>query len=122
VKSALLDDRKDLCENGQEAQLSVLEEEELMTRSELGVALANRQGMTQKKAEAVVGTIFEAMAEALGSGDRIEVRGFGSFAIREYRPYTGRNPKTGESIAVKPKKLPYFKAGKELRENLASNF
>jgi integration host factor subunit beta len=99
-----------------------LEEEEQMTRSELGVALADRQGMTQKKAEEVIVTIFEAMAEALGSGDRIEIRGFGSFAMREYRPYTGRNPKTGESISVKPKKLPYFKAGKELRENLASNF
>jgi integration host factor subunit beta len=99
-----------------------LEEEEQMTRSELGVALANRQEMTQKKAEEVVVTIFDAMAEALGQGDRIEIRGFGSFAIREYRPYTGRNPKTGESIAVKPKKLPFFKAGKELRENLASNF
>ena len=91
-----------------------------MTRSELGDALANRQGMAQKKAEAVVVTIFEAMAEALNEGDRIELRGFGSFAIREYRPYTGRNPKTGESIAVKPKKLPFFKAGKELRENLAT--
>jgi integration host factor subunit beta len=78
--------------------------------------------MTQKKAEEIIVTIFEAMAEALGSGDRIEIRGFGSFAMREYRPYTGRNPKTGESISVKPKKLPYFKAGKELRENLASNF
>jgi integration host factor subunit beta len=99
-----------------------LQEEEQMTRSELGDVLANRQGMTQKKAEAVVVTIFEAMAEALGSGDRIEVRGFGSFAIREYRPYTGRNPKTGVSITVKPKKLPFFKAGKELRENLARNF
>ena len=92
-----------------------------MTRSELGDALANRQGMTQKKAEVVVVTIFEAMAEALAEGDRIEVRGFGSFAIRKYRPYTGRNPKTGESIAVKTKKLPFFKAGKELRANLASN-
>jgi integration host factor subunit beta len=99
-----------------------LQEEEQMTRSELSDALANRQGMTKKKAEEVVVTIFEAMAEALGQGDRIEVRGFGSFAICEYRPYTGRNPKTGESITVKPKKLPFFKAGKELRENLASNF
>jgi integration host factor subunit beta len=106
---------------GNKARLSIFEEEEQMTRSKLSDALANRQGMTQKKAEAVVVTIFEAMAEALGEGDRIEVRGFGSFAIREYRPYTGRNPKTGESIAVNPKKLPFFKAGKELRENLASN-
>jgi integration host factor subunit beta len=106
---------------GNKARLSIFEGEEQMTRSELSDALANRQGMTQKKAEAVVVTIFEAMAEALAEGDRIEVRGFGSFAMREYRPYTGRNPKTGESIAVKPKKLPYFKVGKELRENLTSN-
>jgi integration host factor subunit beta len=67
-------------------------------------------------------TIFEAMAKALGEGDRIEVRGFGSFAMREYRPYTGRYPKTGESIAVKTKKLPYIKMGKEIREYLASNY
>ena len=92
-----------------------------MTKSELIAEVADRRGVTIRKAEEVVNTIFESMAEALGLGDRIEVRGFGSFAIREYPPYTGRNPKTGESITVQPKKLPYFKVGKELREHLACN-
>ena len=91
-----------------------------MTKSELIAEVADRRGITVRKAEEVVNTIFESMAEALGSGDRIEVRGFGSFAIREYQPYTGRNPKTGESITVQPKKLPYFKVGKEIRDFLAS--
>lgn len=91
-----------------------------MTKSELIAKVADRRGITVRKAEEVVNTIFESMAEALGSGDRIEVRGFGSFAIREYQPYTGRNPKTGESITVQPKKLPYFKVGKEIRDFLAS--
>ena len=93
-----------------------------MTKSQLTATLATHRRLPLYKAEVVVDNVFAAMAEALGEGDRIEVRGFGSFVIREYRPYTGRNPKTGESIAVKPKKLPYFKAGKELRGNLASNF
>jgi integration host factor subunit beta len=96
--------------------------EEQMTKSQLTTTLATQRGLPLYKAEVVVDNVFAAMAEALGEGDRIEVRGFGSFAIREYRPYTGRNPKTGESIAVKPKKLPFFKAGKELREYLASNY
>ena len=91
-----------------------------MTKSELIAKVADRRGIPVRKSEEVVNTIFESMAEALGSGDRIEVRGFGSFAIREYQPYTGRNPKTGESITVQPKKLPYFKVGKELRESLAN--
>ncbi len=91
-----------------------------MNRSELIEFLATRKKMTVKKSEAVVTTIFNAMAEALSSGDRIEIRGFGSFVIREYEPYTGRNPKTGESIGVQPKKLPFFKVGKEIRERLAA--
>ena len=90
-----------------------------MTRSELGDALTDRQGIAQKKAEEVVVTIFEAMVEALSAGDRIEVRGFGRFAIREYQPHTGRNPKTGETINMSTKKLPYVEEGKTLRENLA---
>ncbi len=59
------------------------------------------------------------MSEAMISGERIEIRGFGSFVINEYKSYTGRNPKTGESIDVKPKKLPFFKVGKELKERVA---
>ncbi len=90
-----------------------------MNRSELIESLAARKKMTVKKSETVVTAIFNAMAEALSAGDRIEVRGFGSFVIREYAPYTGRNPKTGELIGVRPKKLPFFKVGKEIRERLA---
>ena len=90
-----------------------------MNRSELIESLATRKKLTMKKSEAVVTTIFSAMAEALCAGERIEIRGFGSFVIREYPPYTGRNPKTGESIGVQPKKLPFFKVGKEIRERLA---
>jgi len=90
-----------------------------MNRSELIEVVANRRRLTLKKAEDVVNTIFSAMSDALCQGDRIEIRGFGSFVIREYRSYTGRNPKTGDPIGVKPKKLPFFKVGKEIRERLA---
>jgi integration host factor subunit beta len=90
-----------------------------MNRSELIESLATRKKLTVKKSEAVITTIFAAMTEALCAGDRIEIRGFGSFVIREYAPYTGRNPKTGESIGVQPKKLPFFKVGKEIRERLS---
>ena len=90
-----------------------------MNKSGLIELLAERRGISFKKAEEIVNTIFDALAEAMLSGDRIEIRGFGSFVINEYKAYTGRNPKTGESIAVKPKKLPFFKVGKELKERVA---
>ena len=78
-----------------------------MTKSELTTTLATRRGLPLYKAEVVVDTVFAAMAEALGEGGRIEIRGFGSFAIREYQPYTGRNPKTGVTVNVKSKKPPF---------------
>lgn len=90
-----------------------------MTKSELVEALATRHGLTLKKAEEVVTAVVETMENALKSGERIEIRGFGSFVVNEYKSYTGRNPKTGESIEVKPKKLPFFKVGKELRERIS---
>lgn len=90
-----------------------------MNKSELIEALAIQKGLSCKKAEEIINTVFEAMANALVSGDRIEIRGFGSFVVNEYKSYTGRNPKTGESIEVKPKKLPFFKVGKELKERVA---
>ena len=89
-----------------------------MNKSELIEALAASKGISFKRAEEVVNGIFAAMAEALVQGDRIEIRGFGSFVVRDYKSYTGRNPKTGELIEVKPKKLPFFKVGKELRERV----
>jgi integration host factor subunit beta len=90
-----------------------------MNKSGLIDVLAEKRGISYKKAEEIVNTIFDAMTEAMLTGDRIEIRGFGSFVINEYKAYTGRNPKTGESIAVKPKKLPFFKVGKELKERVA---
>ena len=71
-----------------------------------------------RKADEIVDKFFETMSDALLSGDRIEIRGFGSFEVREYDGYTGRNPKTGEEIVVLPKQLPFFKAGKDFREKV----
>ncbi len=90
-----------------------------MNKSEMIEALATKKGISIKKAEDIINTIFDAMSDALLAGDRIEIRGFGSFVVNDYKAYTGRNPKTGELIDVKPKKLPFFKVGKELRERIA---
>jgi integration host factor subunit beta len=90
-----------------------------MNKSELVETLALSNNLSYKKAEDVINTIFDSMAEALLAGDRIEIRGFGSFVIKEYDAYVGRNPKTGDAINVKPKKLPFFKVGKELKERVA---
>jgi len=87
-----------------------------MNKSELVEALSNVKGLSYKNSEGIVNLIFDSMAETLIEGDRIEIRGFGSFVVKDYKPYTGRNPKTGELIKVKAKKLPFFKVGKELRE------
>lgn len=87
-----------------------------MNKSELVIALAKKENLTKQKAEEVINTIFDTMSNALIAGERIEIRGFGSFIVREYSSYTGRNPKTGESISVLPKKLPFFKVGKELKK------
>jgi integration host factor subunit beta len=89
-----------------------------MNKSELIDALALSRGLTYKKAEEIVNIILETMAETLAEGGRIEIRGFGSIVVKDYKAYTGRNPKTGEEIQVKPKKLPFFKVGKELRERI----
>jgi integration host factor subunit beta len=90
-----------------------------MNKSELIETLAEKKGISYKKSEEIINTIFDSLSEAMLAGDRIEIRGFGSFVINEYKSYTGRNPKTGESIDVKPKKLPFFKVGKELKERVA---
>ena len=89
-----------------------------MNKSELVEALSERENLTYKKAEQIVNLVFDSMAEALIENDRIEIRGFGSFMVKDYKAYMGRNPKTGEVIEVKPKKLPFFKVGKELRERV----
>ena len=89
-----------------------------MNKSELVEALANENGLTYKKSEEIINLIFDAMADTLADGGRIEIRGFGSFVVKDYKSYTGRNPKTGEIIKVRPKRLPFFKVGKELRERV----
>ncbi len=86
-----------------------------MNKSELTETLAQKQKLTNSEAAKIINTLLNSMSEALGNGENVEIRGFGSFSVREYDSYTGRNPKTGEKITVKPKKLPYFKVGKELR-------
>jgi len=90
-----------------------------MTKRDLIEKLAERmKSLSQKDAELVVNTIFDSMTEALASGDRIEIRGFGSFQIRERRSREGRNPRTGEKVKVDSKKVPFFKVGKELKERV----
>jgi integration host factor subunit beta len=74
--------------------------------------------ISRNEAATVVDLFFKGMAEALASGERVEIRGLGSFHVREYKPYQGRNPKTGESVTVASKKLPFFKVGKELKERV----
>jgi integration host factor subunit beta len=92
-----------------------------MNKSQLIEALAQDQNLPPKTAASIVNTILNLMSETLVNGDNIELRGFGSFTVREYDTYTGRNPKTGALISVKPKKLPFFKVGKELREAIDAN-
>lgn len=87
-----------------------------MTKSELIDAVARRSKITKSRAEQVVNCIFDAMAASLERGDGIEIRGFGSFTVREYKAYNGRNPRTGQTVSVPPKRLPFFKVGKELKE------
>ncbi len=89
-----------------------------MNKSDLVNALAREAQLPVRKTEEIVNLAFEIMSRTLIKGDRIEIRGFGSFELREYEDYTGRNPKTGKKIAVSSKKLPFFKVGKELREKV----
>ena len=89
-----------------------------MNKSQLIEALAKKENLTIKKAEMIVNTLFGSVEEALIAGDRVEIRGFGSFKVKSYDGYQGRNPKTGEVIQVDEKKLPFFKVGKELKERV----
>ena len=87
-----------------------------MNKSELIEALKNGAGVTRNEGAAGVNLFFDKMADALASGERIQFRGLCSIYVKEYKGYTGRNPKTGKKVQIKPKKLPFFKAGKELKE------
>jgi len=89
-----------------------------MNKSELIEALAEKINLPIREAGSITNALIDTMSEALAHGDSIEIRGFGSFVVKEYGSYTGRNPKTGEKIKVSPKKLPFFKVGKDLREQV----
>jgi integration host factor subunit beta len=89
-----------------------------MNKSQLIQALAKEEDLPLKKAEEVVNTVFSEMEDALVRGERVEIRGLGSFKVKQYEGYKGRNPKTGEVIEVAQKKLPFFKVGKELKERV----
>ena len=89
-----------------------------MTKSDLIDKLAVTKGINIKVAEQIVHIIFDSMFQTLVAGNRIEIRGFGSFENRQYDGYTGRNPKTGKETIVAPKKSPFFKVGKELKERI----
>jgi integration host factor subunit beta len=91
-----------------------------MNKLELIETLKTKAELTKNEATAVVNLFFNEMANALASGDRVEIRGLCSFYVKNYKPYTGRNPKTGQEVEIKPKKLPFFKCGKELKERVDS--
>lgn len=89
-----------------------------MTKRDLVQRLAERLEISQKEAKVIVDTVFEELEEALARGERIEVRGFGSFVVRTQQGHRSRNPRTGEPIDVPPKRFPRFKTGKEMKERI----
>jgi len=89
-----------------------------MNKADLIEALAEKEGLKGKEAYDIVNLIIDGFIDTLEKGGRIEIRGFGSFSVREYGGYTGRNPKTGAKTQVGSKRLPFFKVGKELKERV----
>lgn len=89
-----------------------------LTGEQLNKILAEKEGISQKKAKRIIDTMFRSMAETLGMAERVDIRGFGTFKVKEYDGYIGRNPKTGASVEVGKKKLPTFKVGKMLKERV----
>ena len=89
-----------------------------MNKVDLIQALKDSNNLSKSEAEAVINLFFNKMADALAQGDRVEIRGLCSFFVKKYGAYTGRNPKTGEFVKVAPKKLPFFKAGKDLKDRV----
>lgn len=89
-----------------------------MNKADLTEALRRESGLTRKMAEQLVDILFGEMSQTLAKGGRVEIRGFCSIHVKDYKGYTGRNPKTGEPSQVLPKKLPFFKCGKELKERV----
>ena len=89
-----------------------------MNKSDLIERISSEADLPLKKADKLVTLVFHEMSEALGNGERVEIRGFGSFKVKHYNGYVGRNPKTLEAVEVKPKTLPFFKCGLELKRRL----
>lgn len=89
-----------------------------MNKLELISALKAEANISKSEAARVVQIFFDSMAAAMAKGERVEIRGLCSFFVKEYKSYTGRNPKSGEKVIIKPKKLPFFKSGKELKERV----
>ena len=87
-----------------------------MNKMDIINKLASDINVNQKIAKIAVDTIIDSIKKAITKDERVEIRGFGSFTLREYKAYRGRNPKSGETVDVEPKKLPYFKVGKDLKE------
>ena len=87
-----------------------------MTKAELVEEVSRVSDLTKKHSEVIVDTVFQSIIDALNRGEKIELRGFGSFRLRQREPRKGRNPKTGDKVDVPPKKVPYFKPGKELKD------
>jgi integration host factor subunit beta len=89
-----------------------------MNKLELIEALREENGLKKPQAAAIVDMFFDEMSNALAKGDRVEIRGLCSFYVKQYKAYSGRNPKTGEKVKIAPKKLPFFKCGKKLKERV----
>ena len=87
-----------------------------MVKAELIIKVSKKENILVYAARTIVDLFFEAMKEALERGERVEIRGFGSFRVKSYKGYRGRNPRTGEIVDVPPKRLPFFKVGRELKE------
>src|ERR1700751_959399 len=87
-----------------------------MTKAELVEEVSRASDLTKKHSEVIVDTVFKSIIDALHRGEKIELRGFGSFRLRKREPRKGRNPKTGDKVDVPPKRVPYFKPGKELKD------
>lgn len=89
-----------------------------MNKLELIAALKNEANISKSESAEVVRIFFDSMSDALAQGERVEIRGLCSFFVKEYKSYVGRNPKTGDKVVIEPKKLPFFKCGKELKERV----
>jgi integration host factor subunit beta len=86
-----------------------------MTKSQLIELLIEKAQLTKKQSESVINIIIDSLSNSLANGQRIEIRGFGAFSVRNYKSYNGRNPKTGENVVVNGKRLPFFKVGKDMK-------